>query len=138
MPAAEQPSEPQSTTTPVTTETQPANKSSYRAQMFLGFVTAGLVSLGIIWFVFINAIKSKDSHFLGRSISLSVRFAPCGLRLNRWQRTPERILLLLVPPPERGEEYSECRRLKGRNNIAQGNTLGEEPRPGDPSPERAR
>jgi hypothetical protein len=47
MPAPEQPSEPQSNTTPAVTEPQPAAKSSFGVQMLLGVGASLLLLVGI-------------------------------------------------------------------------------------------
>jgi len=76
MPTAEQPSEPQSSAPPITTETQPANQSSYRTQMLLGIVSFWLLLPGIAWFVVIVGLAAKAP---AAGLQLALALIPIGL-----------------------------------------------------------
>ena len=83
IPTAEEPSEPQDNTPPITTETQPANQSSYRTQILLGIVSCWLLLPGIIGFVItgISAINTGILTITNPSLVLqmALSFIPLGL-----------------------------------------------------------
>jgi hypothetical protein len=76
MPTAEQPAEPESSATPITTETQPANQSSYRTQMLLGILSCWLLLPGIAGFVITGISAITDSSLL---IPMVLSLIPIGL-----------------------------------------------------------
>jgi len=76
IPTAEEPSEPQDNTPAITTETQPANQSSYRTQILLGILSCWLLLPGIAGFVITGISAITDSAVL---IPMVLSLIPLGL-----------------------------------------------------------
>jgi hypothetical protein len=76
MPPADQPSEPQSTTTPAATEAQPAKQASNGAQILLGIVSCWLLLAGIAWFVVIGGLAAQAP---AAGLQLALALIPIGL-----------------------------------------------------------